>query len=337
MSRPKSRGWDVVNRARPAALRPSRVRHHAVGTGFVTTFDNRQVGPERIVASRDFGLKRLVRVGIESGHPPIPCFELREERGQFAVARRAAHQAHPRRALKDFFTFLLCDAPQHSNHFSVVRVFPEFPQPRKNFLCRLLPDAACVVKHHLRRFDVRNLLVPSPEQNSRDFLGVVNIHLAAKRLDIESGSASRGYTLIFRTPTRLCPGSIQIIEADIKGWRHSLCFKSYHTQFPRTGSAAKSFPISTFQIQIQRSLRPTPRNIPSRLFPSVLSVNSVLKSFPLTRQNRFPAPNLKPKSSLYIVIRYFGIDSTFKHPLVCNCLTAYGSCASLRWEHRSVF
>src|SRR5882762_572352 len=52
--------------------------------------------------------------------------------------------------------------------------------------------------------------------------------------------------------------------------------------------------------------------------------------FPLYERAR-SKPQAAIPQHLYIVLRYFWIDSTFRHPLVCNCLTPFGPYASLRW------
>ncbi len=71
--------------------------------------------------------------------------------GQIAIARRAAHQAHPRRALENFFAFLLRHAAKHADHFPV-RLRREFEvvEPLKHFLRGFFADAARVVEQEIR-------------------------------------------------------------------------------------------------------------------------------------------------------------------------------------------
>ena len=106
-------------RACPAPLRPSRKRHHAIRTSLVAPLDYRQIRPPRIVPPRHFRLKRFVRIRLQPCHPPLPCLQLRQQLRQFPVTRRSANQAHPRRARKNLFAFLLRHASQHPNNLAL--------------------------------------------------------------------------------------------------------------------------------------------------------------------------------------------------------------------------
>ena len=65
----------------------------------------------------------------------FPGFQFRDQIGQLAVARRAAHQAHPGRALEDLLAFLLRDAAQHADNFFCRRdIFGKSPR-RENIFC----------------------------------------------------------------------------------------------------------------------------------------------------------------------------------------------------------
>src|SRR5712691_2792386 len=101
-----------------AALRPARKRNDAVRALFVAALDNREIGAPGIVAPGDFGLKCLVRVRIQPGHPAVPRLQLRQKFGQLAVARRATDQADPRRALEDLLAFLLRYASEDADDAS---------------------------------------------------------------------------------------------------------------------------------------------------------------------------------------------------------------------------
>ena len=101
-------------------------------------------------------------------------------------------------------------------------MFSERPQAREYFLRGLFPDAARVVEHEFRGVDTLRLLVSAPEQNSGNFLGVVNVHLAAERLDIECAIPRWGAARHTRTACspRERPG--QIVKANIECLRHAL-------------------------------------------------------------------------------------------------------------------
>ena len=106
-----------------AAFGPARVRHHAIRAGIVAAFDDREIRAERIVAARDFSFECFVGIEVEARDAAAARFHLLDQIRQIAIARRAAHQAHPRRALENFFAFLLRDAAEHANHF-LVRLSP---------------------------------------------------------------------------------------------------------------------------------------------------------------------------------------------------------------------
>src|SRR5437588_9403431 len=119
-----------------------------------------------MIASRQFGLERLIRVGFEAGHAVFARFEARQQQRKFPIARRTAYQAHPRGAFEDLLAFLLRHAPEHADHFArlaskiISRV--EFAEARKYFLRRFFPNTARVVKNEARLIRRTHLPVPSP-------------------------------------------------------------------------------------------------------------------------------------------------------------------------------
>ncbi len=170
--------------ARPAAFRPARARHHAVRAGIIAAFNDRDVGAQQTVAPGDLRLKSLVRVEVQTRHPPPARFKLLDQLRQLPVARRPAHQTDPRRAFENFFAFLLRQTAQHADNFPVGKRFP-VSQSRKNLLRRLLPYAASVVQNQIRLRRSLHRPVAAALQHARDLLRIVVVHLAAKRLDEE--------------------------------------------------------------------------------------------------------------------------------------------------------
>ncbi len=102
-----------------------------------------------MVAAGDFGFKCFVGVGIQARDAPVPFFDLREQFRKFAITGRAAHQADPRGALENFFAFLLRHAAEHTDDFPGVLSGLELPQTGKDFLRRLLANAAGVIEDDL--------------------------------------------------------------------------------------------------------------------------------------------------------------------------------------------
>src|SRR5204863_8678499 len=131
--------------ARAAALATARERPSAASARLIAALDNCQGGSPGIVPARHLRLKSLVGVRIQPGDALIPRFQFREHLRQLAVTCRTANQTHPRCALEYLFAFLLRHATQHSDDLAFALLFPEFTEPRKNFLRRFLANAACVV------------------------------------------------------------------------------------------------------------------------------------------------------------------------------------------------
>ena len=163
------------------------MRHHAVGAGVVAAFDDGDVGADGIVAAGDFGLECLVGIEIEAHHAAAAGFEFVHQLRKLPVACRAAHQADPRRALENFFAFLLRDASEHADDFAgVSRGRAPFAEARKNFLRGFFANAAGVVEDQigLRRASARRGsrgAMSTPETFSES----CDVHLAAEGFDEE--------------------------------------------------------------------------------------------------------------------------------------------------------
>jgi hypothetical protein len=67
--------------ARPAALRPSRERNHAICARLVATFDDRNVGAVRIVAADKRRVEGFVGLELETRDTPVTGFELHQHLG----------------------------------------------------------------------------------------------------------------------------------------------------------------------------------------------------------------------------------------------------------------
>ena len=226
--------------ARAAALRPARERHDAIGARLVAALDDRQIGAKWIVAPRNFRFKGRVGVGVQAHDAAVSGFQLRNQIGQLAVTRRAAHQANPGRALEDLFAFLLRDAAQNADNFFFAGIFPVGPEAREYFLGGLFANAAGVIEDQPGRVDRFHLLVSAAEENSGHFLGIVDVHLAAERFQIESfvcrragGKAQLRARLNRRSTRSGCRGVYRIAPSYVS-------IKSYHTHFRGLRGAGSS-------------------------------------------------------------------------------------------------
>src|SRR5579863_5202843 len=101
----------------------------------------------------------------------------------------------------------------------------ELSQPRKNFLRRLLPNAASVVKDQRSRVRRFHLAVSTRKQNSRHLLRVVIIHLTPKRLQKECSARSTRYPLKTQRPNSRASAEAaarQPLQPNVKRFAH-LC------------------------------------------------------------------------------------------------------------------
>jgi len=90
-----------------------------------------------------------------------------------------------RRALENFLAFLLCDAAEDSEFFPLRLKLFVIGQTMKDFLLGLVADGAGVVEDEASVFDGRNLAVALGNQSANDFLGVMDVHLAAEGFEVE--------------------------------------------------------------------------------------------------------------------------------------------------------
>jgi len=223
-----------------AALRPAREGHHAVRTGFVAAFDNRQVGAKRIIPAGDFRFKSRVGVLIEAHHAAISGFQLGDQIRQLAVAGRTADQPHPGRTLEDLFSLLLGDAAEDADDFFLAGIFSVGTEPRVNFLGGFFADAAGVVEHQSGRVDRFDLLVSAPDENACDLLGIVRVHLAAERFEVEGLSRACGFGGHTWRGELSARKTCQGIELNVHAVRHANPGPSYHRDFRRSRRPARS-------------------------------------------------------------------------------------------------
>ena len=144
----------------PAALFATGERDNAVGAEFIATFNDRDVSAVRIAAGSKFRLKALVGLAIvEAGDanqvprcasqvagPRIrqksaPCtLQLRQHVGQFSIRGGATDQRDVRRALENFFAFLLSHAAQDSEFLALRQQVFKVGEPVEDFLLCLIAN-----------------------------------------------------------------------------------------------------------------------------------------------------------------------------------------------------
>ena len=90
-----------------------------------------------------------------------------------------------RRAIEDFFAFLLRHAAQHSEALALLLQLLVVGQTVEDFLFRLIADGACVVEDQSGFFDGGNLAVSLGQQRADNLLRIVDVHLAAKDFQVE--------------------------------------------------------------------------------------------------------------------------------------------------------
>jgi hypothetical protein len=85
--------------------------------------------------------------------------------------------------------FLLGDASEDAENLPVPVILLELLQAIEYLLLRFIPDAAGVVQHQVRLFRRLHLRVALGNERSNDLFGIVNVHLAAERFDVEGSHA----------------------------------------------------------------------------------------------------------------------------------------------------
>jgi hypothetical protein len=88
-------------------------------------------------------------------------------------------------ALKDALTFLLRDASDYGEHFSLASGALELVQTMEHLLLSFVANAAGVVYNQRGGFRGLDLRVTAVNKGSDDLLGIVRIHLAAEGLDVK--------------------------------------------------------------------------------------------------------------------------------------------------------
>jgi len=89
------------------------------------------------------------------------------------------------RLLKNPFTFLLRHTAENTEDLSLPCRFFELLKTMKNFLLRLITDAASVVEDEFGILRLRNLCVALLQKRSYNLFGVVGVHLAAEGLNVK--------------------------------------------------------------------------------------------------------------------------------------------------------
>lgn len=179
---------------RPAALRAARHGHHAIAAGLVAPFDDGDVSPKPIVAARHFSFKAFFGVEPQPGYAAVAGFEFGEQFRKFWITCGPANQADMGRPFKYILSFLLGNASQNTKDFLTgIPALTESPKPGENLLSSLFPDAARIVKNDFSILWRGYRPITTSHKDARYLLGIMNVHLAAKGLDIKRlalGSAS---------------------------------------------------------------------------------------------------------------------------------------------------
>src|SRR5439155_965726 len=169
----------------PAAFFSASERHDAVGAELVTAFDDGDVSAMRIAARRKLGFEALVGLAIVEAGRPLPFLDLDQHLRQIAVRRRSADHGNVRCALENFLALLLGDTSQDGEFLSLRLKLFVIGEAMKDLLFGLIADGAGVVEDEAGVFDGRNLAIALGNERADDFLGVMDIHLAAEGFEVE--------------------------------------------------------------------------------------------------------------------------------------------------------
>src|SRR6185369_15773854 len=89
------------------------------------------------------------------------------------------------RSFENLFAFLLRHASQHAKLLSLLLKFFVVVQAVERFLLGLVADRAGVVENQVGVFDCLDLLIPLRHERAYDFFRVMDVHLAAKCLEVK--------------------------------------------------------------------------------------------------------------------------------------------------------
>ena len=116
---------------------------------------------------------------------------------------------------------MLRDAAQNADDFFFAGIFPVSAEARKYFLRGFFANAAGVIEDQPGRVDRFDLPVSAAEEHPGNFLGIVDIHLAAEGLDVKGivcrGPGGKRGCAFGRTDVR----AGQCIETNVEFLRHS--------------------------------------------------------------------------------------------------------------------
>ena len=111
--------------------------------------------------------------------------DLHQHLGQVAVRGRTGHQRDVWRALENLLAFLLGHTAEHGKALPFLVQLLEVVQAMKDLLLGLIADRAGVVHDEVGLFLALDLRVALGDERAHDLLRVVEVHLAAKGLDVE--------------------------------------------------------------------------------------------------------------------------------------------------------
>src|SRR5207244_13267186 len=116
---------------------------------------------------------------------PCPSLDLHTMLRQIAVRRLSTDHGNVRRAIENFLSLLLGDTSQDGEFFSLRLKLFVIGKTMKDLLLGFVADGAGVIEDQAGVFDGRNLSVALGNERANDFLGVMDIHLAAEGFEVE--------------------------------------------------------------------------------------------------------------------------------------------------------
>ncbi len=195
-------------RCRTHAFVTAGVRHDAERAELVAALDDGHVGTDRVVAAGQPERERdvLVRVEIEQRRAAAGRGS-RHERRELLDRLRADHDVDQLRPLQDRGAFLLRHAAGDGDDGPVARLGrrgPNLTQAGEQLLFGALPHAAGIDDHDIGRLRRRRRRVAVGLEQPGDALGIVDVHLAAVRLD-DVGALRIGHGVPRNRRTRAKP------------------------------------------------------------------------------------------------------------------------------------
>ncbi len=208
-------GGDFFNR--PRDFGAARIRHNAEGAELVAAFLHRDECGNAAPGDHVFtGRRQRIKLVLD-GKFGVDDFLTALRAGnhlrQPVIILRADYQIDGSGATDDFLAFRLCHAAgDRDQHLAAIArggvfQFADTADFRIDFIGRLFADVAGIENDEVGVFGARGFAEPGRHQRVRHTMGIVDVHLAAERFDVDFAGSAHAVSVRSRT-NLACRGGI---------------------------------------------------------------------------------------------------------------------------------